>query len=163
MIDIQKFSELISKCPKIRTKKYKKGELITTFILNRSQVGFIIEGNADLIRYDLDGNRNIIDRFNQGDVYGEIFHIKENINGLIVEAVTNVIIAQFDYNDITNKCNASCSVHDYINAELTKIILEKVRFQSTRIEFLTKRSTREKILAYFTYASKGRINKSFRI
>lgn len=163
MIDTQKFIELVSKCKKIRTKKYKKGELITTYIPNRSQIGVILEGSADLIRYDLDGNRNIIDRFNAGNIYGEIFHNKGNVNGLIIEAVTNVIIAQFEYNDIINKCNNNCLIHEKINSEISNIVLEKVQFLNTRIELLTKRSTREKILAYFTLVSKGKINKSFRL
>lgn len=163
MIDIIELNDLVKKCKNIRTKKYKKGELISTYIANRTQIGIILEGNADLIRYDIDGNKNIIERFNQGDVYGEMFHIKERINGLIVEAVTNVVIAQLDYNNITNKCKKDCPVHDKINQELSNIVLEKVRYLNNRIELLTKRSTREKILAYFSYVSKGKINKSFRI
>lgn len=163
MIDIIKFEESVKKCKNIRTKKYKKGELITTYIANRTQIGIILEGSADLIRYDIDGNKNIIERFNQGDVYGEIFHIKERTNGLIIEAVTNVVIAHLDYNNITNRCKKDCPIHDYINKELSSIVLDKVRFLNNRIELLTKRSTREKILAYFSYVSKGKINKSFRL
>lgn len=163
MIDTQRFIELISKCKKIRMKKYKKGELITTYIANRTQIGIVIEGSADLIRYDLDGNKNIIDRFNTGNIYGELFHNRGNVNGLVIEAVTNVIIAQLEYNDIKNKCINNCLVHEQINREISNIILEKVQFLNTRIELLTKRSTREKILAYFTLVSKGKINKSFRL
>ena len=163
MLDTQKFIELISHCHKMRTKKYKRGELVSTYISNRTQIGIIIEGSADLIRYDIDGNKTIIDRFNIGNIYGEIFHPKENINGLMIEAVTNVIIAQVEYNDITTKCKSNCPVHETINKELSNMILEKVKFQNTRIELLTKRNTREKILAYFNLVSRGRINKSFRL
>lgn len=163
MQNIQNLVELLSKCKNIRTKKYKKNELISTYIANRTQIGIIIEGNADLIRYDYEGNRNIIERFDQGDIYGEIFHSKENVNGLIIEAVTNVVVLQLEYNNITNSCNKDCPIHNAINNELSKIVLEKVKYLNTRIELLTKRSTREKILAYFTLVSKGRINKSFRL
>ena len=163
MIDIQKLNDLILQCNKIKTKKYKKGELVTTYITNRTQVGIILEGNADLVRYDLDGNKNIIERFNQGDIYGEIFHLNQSINGLIIEAVTNIVVAQFDYNDITNKCNHSCKIHEELNNELSKIIIDKVKAQNMRIEFLTKRTTREKVLAYFAFASKGKVNKSFKL
>lgn len=163
MINTQNLIELISKCHRIKTRKYRRGESIATYIANRSQIGIILEGNADLIRYDLDGNRNIIDRFEQGDVYGEIFHNKESVNGLIIEAVSNVIVAQIEYNNLTNPCKENCPIHLEINCQLSNIILEKVKFLNTRIELLTKRSTREKILAYFTLASKGKINKSFRL
>ncbi len=163
MANVQEFIELLSHCKNVRIKKYKRGELISTYIANRTQIGIIVEGNADLIRYDYDGNRNIIERFNCGDIYGEIFHEKENINGLIIEAVTNVVIAQLEYNSLSQQCNNNCPYHQTINAEISRMILEKVKYLNTRIELLTKRSTREKILAYFTLVSKGRINKSFRL
>ena len=155
--------DLLSKCKNARIKKYKRGELITTYIPNRKQIGVLVEGNADLIRYDYDGNRNIIERFGYGDVYGEIFHAKENINGLIVEAVSNVVIVQLEYNVITHPCSQNCPVHTLINNEISRMVLEKIKYLNTRIELLTKRTTREKILAYFTLVSKGRINKSFRL
>ena len=163
MVNVQELIELLSHCKNVRIKKYKRGELISTYIANRTQIGIIVEGNADLIRYDYDGNRNIIERFNSGDIYGEIFHEKENVNGLIIEAVTNVVIAQIEYNSISHPCNSNCPYHQAINSQISKMILEKVKYLNTRIELLTKRSTREKILAYFTLVSKGRINKSFRL
>lgn len=163
MSDTISLIELVSKCHKIKTRKYKKGELITTFIKNRSQIGLILEGNVDLIRYDLDGNKNIIDRVNQGDVYGEIFHNNETLNGLIVEAVSNVVIAIIEYNNLNNPCKSDCPIHSQINNELSLIMLEKVKFLNTRIELLTKRSTREKILSYFSLVSRGKTNKSFRL
>ena len=162
-MNIQDLIELMSKCKNVRTKKYKRGELIATYIANRTQIGIIIEGNADLIRYDYDGNRNIIERFDQGDIYGEIFHSKENINGLIIEAVTNVLVMQLEYNNLSSPCSQNCPIHEAIGTEISKMVLGKVKYLNTRIELLTKRSTREKILAYFTLVSKGRINKSFRL
>lgn len=163
MINTQNLIELISQCKKIKTKKYKKGELITTYIANRTQVGIILEGSVNLIRYDMDGNRNIIERFDQGNIYGEIFHLKENVNGLIVEAASTTIIARIDYDNIINPCKDNCPVHNKINAELSNMIIEKIKSVNTRIELLTKRSTREKILAYFSLISKGRINKTFKV
>ena len=163
MQNIDNLIELLSQCKNARTKKYKKGEVISTYISNRTQIGIIIEGNADLIRYDYDGNRNIIERLDKGDMYGEIFHDKETVNGLLIEAVTNVIVIQLDYQNFTCQCTNNCALHNAINNEINKIVLAKVKYLNTRIELLTKRSTREKILAYFSIVSKGRINKSFRI
>lgn len=163
MQGIDNLIELLSQCKNARTKKYKKGEVISTYISNRTQIGIIIEGNADLIRYDYDGNRNIIERFDRGDIYGEIFHAKETVNGLLIEAVTNVIVIQLDYLSFTSPCSKECPLHIAINNEVNKIVLEKIKYLNTRIELLTKRSTREKILSYFSLVSKGKINKSFKI
>ena len=129
MKNVQDLIELLSHCKNVRTKKYKRGELISTYIANRTQIGIILEGNADLIRYDYDGNRNIIERFDQGDVYGEMFHSKENVNGLIIEAVTNVVIAQIEYNNILHTCNNNCPYHQAINNEISNMILEKVKYK----------------------------------
>ena len=70
---------------------------------------------------------------------------------------------QLEYNNLSSPCSQNCPIHEAIGTEISKMVLGKVKYLNTRIELLTKRSTREKILAYFTLVSKGRINKSFRL
>ena len=41
------------KCNKVTKKTFNKNELITSYIKNRNQFCILIQGNADLVRYDL--------------------------------------------------------------------------------------------------------------
>ena len=149
------------KCQKIKKIKIKKGEIISNFIANRTQFGVIIDGCADLIRYDIDGNRTIVERLYKGDMFGEIFHLSHNVNELFVEAKTNVTILQLDYSNIINKCNKACSFHEELKEIVFYAFTSKIVNQNTRVEILTQRTMRDKILAYFDVISLGGIKKKF--
>ena len=52
--DISKFiDEFSANCSKVQKKDFKKGETITTYLVNRNQLCILISGTADLVRYDI--------------------------------------------------------------------------------------------------------------
>ncbi|MCI8519248.1 MAG: hypothetical protein HFJ51_04070 [Clostridia bacterium] len=52
--DIQGFITDFSKaCSKTQIKTFSKGEVITTYLVNRNQLCILISGSADLVRYDI--------------------------------------------------------------------------------------------------------------
>lgn len=52
--EITSFVERFEKsCTKVQRKEFKKGETITTYLVNRNQLCILISGNADLVRYDI--------------------------------------------------------------------------------------------------------------
>ena len=60
-------------CHKVQKKSFDKNEVITTYIQKREQFCILVTGNADLVRYDLNGNRTIIEHFSKNDIFGEVF------------------------------------------------------------------------------------------
>lgn len=151
--------KLITNCSKVHIKKFNKGETITTYIEKRSQLCFVIKGEADLIRYDLNGNKTIIGHFTQNDVFGEVFYPANTNNELFVEAKKKAEILFMLYDDIQEKCKKGCTFHEELKEGLSYIILSKVIELNTRIELLTKRNTRDKLLSYFDILSSNRMNK----
>ena len=82
--DISKFIESTDKnCIKIQRKDFKKDEIITTYIGKRNQICILISGTADLVRYDSNGNKSIVQRFSSNDISGIIVD-KNSLCGCIV-------------------------------------------------------------------------------
>ena len=65
--------DICDNCVKMQKKAFPKGQIITTYMEKRKQICILLNGKADLIRYDLNGNRDIIERFYENDVFGEAF------------------------------------------------------------------------------------------
>ena len=51
--------------------------------------------------------------------------------------------------DIDKKCKSNCKFHTILHDSLLKLILTKMIHLNSRIELLTKRTIREKLLTYF--------------
>ena len=140
-------------CLKMQKKTISKGQIITTYMEKRKQICILLSGKADLIRYDLNGNKDIIERFYESDIFGEAFYPVNINNELFVEATENCEVLLFLYDDIRTKCRNNCQFHTTLVSNLFELTLKRTIQQNTRIEILSKRTIREKLLSYFSILS----------
>lgn len=160
--DINDFvSEFKQNCNSTKEKTFSKGEVITSYIQKRNQVCIIVEGGADLLRYDFNGNRTIIEHFTRNDIFGEVFYNVTTNNELVVIAKQRSKVLFFPYDKINGKCIPDCKFHDYLYNKFPELILNKITDLNMRIELLTKRTIREKILGYFNLQITKNLSKSF--
>lgn len=141
------------KCTKVKQRVFKKGEEITTYLVKREQVCILINGTADLIRYDLKGNKSIVERYKRDDIFGEIFYNVSTNNELSVEAKEDCVVIFFDAESLYEPCNLNCDFHKKLNHDVMKRVVAKTVQQNNRIECLTKRTIRDKLLYYFKLIS----------
>ena len=152
--------EISCKCIKAQKKTFPAGSVITTYMEKRKQICILLSGKADLIRYDLKGNKDIIERFNQNDIFGEVFHNVNTNNELFVMATKDCEVLIFLYDDLRVKCKQNCSFHTTLVSNILELILNNTISQNTRIEILSKRSIREKLLSYFNILSSKSFSKN---
>lgn len=148
-------------CTKAQIKTFQKGEIITTYLVNRNQLCILIEGSADLIRYESNGSQSIIEHFSSSDLFGEIFYSLTTNNELFVLAKKNCKVLFFSYDNFHKKCKKTCKFHDTLVTHLPDLILNKSISLNTRIEVLSQRSVRNKLLKYFNIISARSLNKTF--
>ena len=150
-------------CDKTQKKTFLKNEVITTYIQKRNQLCILLDGSADLVRYDLNGNRTIVEHFSKNALFGEVFYKITTNNELFVEAKSTCTVLFYIYDNIQNKCNRSCKFHNTLSEYLPELILNKITDLNTRIELLTQRTTRDKLLMYFSLISTRKLSKSFEL
>ena len=148
-------------CKNVQKKSFRKNQTITTYIQKRNQVCILLSGSADLVRYDLNGDKSIIEHFSKNDIFGEAFYIVTTNNELSVEAKKNCEVLFFIYDNIYHKCRNNCKFHQILSANFSNLILNKVMDLNTRIEILTKRTIREKLRGYFNILSTRNLSKTF--
>mgnify|MGYP004502371171 FL=1 len=151
----------VNNCNKIQIKKFVKDEIVTTYIEKRNQLCIVLSGEVDLIRYDVNGNKTIISHFVTDDVFGEVFYPANTNNELFAIARKNSEILFYTYDSLLTKCRRNCDFHKTLTSSLSELFLNNIVELNLRIELLTKRSTRSKILSYFDILSKGSLRKTF--
>ncbi len=152
--------EFCNRCSKVQIKNFTKGDTITTYIEKRNQVCLLIEGEADLIRYDYNGDKTIIGHFIQNDIFGEVFYPANTNNELFVLAKKNCKVLFYIYDNLFDKCKKNCSFHKELYDNFSKLLLNNIIDLNTRIEHLTKRNTRDKLLSYFNLKFSKTHNKN---
>ena len=70
--DVDNFvNRLKNNCKIVDIKEFQANEVITTFLLKRNQFCVLLEGEAQLITYDKNGNKKILYYYRKNDIFGE--------------------------------------------------------------------------------------------
>jgi len=147
-------------CFQARKIPYKKDRTILSNISNANLIGILLNGTANLLRYDYNGNRTIIEKLNENSVFGQAFLSLDN-SELSVISTSECEVLFIDYNHIVKRCKKSCPYHSTFIDNMLQLLSNKLKNMNERIEVLTKRTIREKLLEYFSILSKKKVSKSF--
>ena len=120
-----------------------------TYSANSQIIGCILSGEADLIQYDYSGYRNIIEHLSTQDVFGSILLPNSPANPIEVLSFTECKVLFFDYDHLIKRCSNACTYHSTLVNNMLQILSSKTRQLHTRIEILSRRSIRNKLLTYF--------------
>lgn len=151
---------VLENCIKTQRRFFKKNDVITNYMEKRKQICILISGSADLIRYDLNGNKNIIENYNKESIFGEAFYPVNTNNELFVQATEDCEVISFLYDDIRIKCKSNCKYHSILVSSLLDLVLNNSIHQNMRIEILSKRTIRDKLLSYFSLLSTKSFSKN---
>ena len=114
-----------------------------------------------MIRYDYTGDRTIVEEISTGDIFSDMF-IYNHASELSVEAVKDSEIIFLSYGEIIKKCETSQYDLSLLD-NLFTVMSQKIIKRNERIELLTARSIRNKLLAYFELEAKKNNSKSFNL
>lgn len=136
-------------CHKFVKKDFAKGEVITSYIEKRKQIFILLSGEAALERYDEKGNKDIVDFFREGNVFGEAFYNVFFNSSLSVVATKKCSTLSIMYDDVTHKCDNRCKYHEQLTSLFLNLLFETTTHLNSRIEVISKRTIREKLHIYF--------------
>ncbi len=102
-----------------------------------------------LVRYDEKGNKDIVDFFRPGSVFGEAFYNVFLNSELSVIATKKCKCLLIMYDDVIRKCDPRCKTHETLNNALLNLLFKNTTHLNSRIEVITKRTIREKLHIYF--------------
>lgn len=161
--DVDNFvNRLKNNCKIIDIKEFQANEVITTFLLKRNQFCILLEGEAQLITYDKNGNKKILYYYRKNDIFGEALFKVYTDRELFVLAKKKSKVLFYPY-DIAERCTENCIYHIELLRNLPDLILHSIAEQNFRMILLTKKSVREKLITYFETLSIENNNKSFEL
>ena len=115
-------------------------------------IGIILEGHAQIIRTDYNGNRTIIEELEEEDIFGSfISSLTSDECEIVTKEDTKVLI--IDYERILED-NYNQPYYNQFVKNLLEITTNIIDEKNDRIEILTKKTIRDKLLEYFNIYSR---------
>ena len=142
--------ELMYGCLSARTASYKKDDVILLSGDTVNFVGLILSGSVRIIKEDVDGNIAILAELSVSDTFGEVFACAGvSQSPVTIQAAENSEVLFFDYKKIITSCSSACPFHARLIENMLKLVAQKNLLLNQKIEILSKRTTREKLLCFF--------------
>ena len=139
------------KCLNARTMLYKKNEYILRNGETVNSIGMVLEGLALVEKEDIWGNRTIISEISPGSLYAESYACLSKLPAEIsVIASDNTTVMLFDIRRILTTCSSSCGFHTKLIQNLLYTIAQKNVLLTKKMEYISKKTIKEKLLAYLS-------------
>lgn len=145
-------------------KNYQKDEYIWMLGKGSDYIGIILSGVALIVKEDFEGNRTIMSKIYEGDIFGETFAFA-NIKNIPVSVLstTNCEILTINYSTLINGPLFECGTHNQLIKNMLFIISNKNIRLNRKIEHISKRNTRDKLMSYLSEQSQLHRSNKFSI
>ena len=151
-------------CTGYHVGTFRKGDFVAFEDENIKHVGIVISGAVDMIKEDIWGNKTMLVRAQKNDVFGETFACGSDNLSLVTFLVSEdakILFMPFDR--AMRSCTMACQFHQKLIENMVRVIADKNRDLMRKVEAVSKRSIREKLLAYLSVQSQLQRSSYFEI
>ncbi len=144
-------------------RSFRTDDLIYDFSSKESNaVGIIERGEASVIRIDKDGVSTVLEELSVGGVFGRTLAYAGSVrDSMEVVCRTPCDVLFIDYPHIFKRCEKACTHHSLLVQNMLRLMADKAQALSLRVDVLSRRSIREKLLCYFRQLSEQEGKQTF--
>ena len=143
---------------------FKKGDIVAFEEENIRHIGILLSGAVDMVKEDLWGNKTMLVRMRKDELFGETFACGEDnlsVVTFVVSEDAKILFMPFDR--VMHSCTMACVFHHRLIENMVHIIANKNRDLMRKVEVVSKRTIREKILAYLSIQAQAQESRYFEI
>lgn len=151
-------------CLSAKERQYAKGQAVFLAGQHVVTVGIVLAGGVHVEKDDYWGNRTILAHIGPGELFGEAFACAgvEKLP-VSVTAAEKTRVMLVDYNKIVTTRAPGCSFHTRLVQNMLRILAQKNVVLTQKMETITQRTTREKLLAYLSAQARQAGSRRFAI
>lgn len=155
---------LLLDCFEARVKKFSKKETVAAEGSAARDAGIVLSGSVQIEQSDYFGNRSILTTLTPGDLFGETFACAglEKLPVSVI-AAEDAEVLLVECRQILHPCSSTCGFHQQMIYNLMEVIAAKNIVLQQKMQITSKRTTREKLMAYLNMQAKRAGRNSFDI
>ena len=151
-------------CLGARLNRYKKGEYVLRQGEHLSDILVLAKGSLHIQRDDYWGNRSILGNIGEGEIFGEAYIAPESgplLNDVI--AIEDSSVFFFDVKRVITTCSSACRFHTIVVQNLFFAVSDRNRGLVQKLDYMSRRTTREKLISYLSEEAKKQNSAEFTI
>lgn len=151
-------------CLSARYKTYQKGDYIFRMGELITSVGVITEGSVQIMKEDYWGERQILSSLSAGQIFGESYACVQGEPLMVsVVATDKTEVLFLDMKKLLTVCSSTCVFHSKLIQNMLWIIASKNLNFTHKIDHMSKKNIREKVLSYLYHESNKQGRRTIQI
>lgn len=140
-------------------RNFSKNQVIIAEGEKTNHVGIVLSGAVQIVRNDYYGNRSIIAHIEPTQIFAEVFAFSE-IRAMPVSVISTAEsrIMLIELKNLLNEFLDENTFYSKLTNNLLRLITEKNLKLNEKIEIISKRTTREKLMTFLM--SQAKLNRS---
>lgn len=138
-------------CLSARERVYKKGEFIILLEDEIRYIGVVCHGTVQMLKEDIWGNKTMLVQMKESDVFGETFVCSTAYFSTVsFYAAEDTEVLFLHYDKVMHTCSTICKFHHRLVENMVMKIASKNLQLMEKLEVISKKTLREKIMSYLT-------------
>lgn len=141
-------------CLSASIRSYQKGDCVFHRGERIRAVAILLEGSIHIQKEDFWGNLSILNKISEGEIFGEVYAClgrDEILFNAVAQKPCTVLF--LDVNRVLTMCPSACQFHGQLIRNLLSVVSQKNKLLTQKLEYMSQRTTREKLLSYLSEQS----------
>lgn len=151
-------------CLGARVVKAAKNQVIFSEGDSVRYMGVVLNGRVRIVKEDYYGNRSIVTEVEPSELFAETV-ASAGVEQMPVSVVasTDSEIMLVDCSRALYSCGQGCGFHNMLVSNLLQVVASKNLILNQKLEIISKRTTREKLMTYLLSEAKRKKSNEFEI
>ena len=151
-------------CIGYHISSFSRGEIIAFEGDHLKHIGIVLSGQVDMVKEDLWGNKTMLLRMGRNEIFGETFACGDDSLSTVTFLVSEDATVMFmPFSRVMHSCTMACGFHHRLIENMVRLIAGKNRELMQKVDVVSKRTIREKLLAYLSIQAQQQKQRYFEI
>ncbi len=155
--------EKMMPCFDMKKRNFAEKDIIPTVEGSKEYICLLLEGAVSVSRISIDGSLDLLEYMEDTGVFGDAFAFANREDEFITVCEKDCSVLFIEKGQITKRCSNACQHHTQVVENLLQLMAGKVVHLTEKVDILSHRSIRGKLMSYFRIQSTKQNNLTFEL
>ena len=155
--------EKMMPCFDMKKRSFAEKDIIPTVEGTKEYICLLLEGAVSVSRISIDGSLDLLEYMEDTGVFGDAFAFANREDEFITVCEKDCSVLFIEKGQITKRCSNACQHHTQVVENLLQLMAGKVVHLTEKVDILSHRSIRGKLMSYFRIQSTKQYNLTFEL
>ena len=155
--------EKMMPCFDMKKRSFSEKDIIPTIEGKNEYICLLLEGAVSVSRISIDGSLDLLEYLEDTGVFGDAFAFSNREDEFITVCEKDCSVLFIEKGQITKRCSNACQHHTQVVENMLQLMSNKVVHLTEKVDILSHRSIRGKLMSYFRIQSTKQGNLTFEL